>query len=763
MHKVKTWGIPLAVLCAIPLAAGAQQGLQLKSQPTLMLLPPDTPEPLPVFLEADTLRGHAEKETEAEGSARLRKRGKAVFADRMRYDKPSDEITADGNVRIEQQGSVAEGPRLRYNLTTERGHMENPSYTLHRDPRGTTTIQSRTREATDARGTAERMLFEGPGQYRAQRAEYTTCGPGDDDWYLRAKELTIDKMRDVGTARDGSIVFLGTPIFYSPYLSFTLHQERKSGFLAPTYGNTSNGGPELTVPYYWNIAPNYDATISPRVITRRGMQINGEFRYLNPAYRGEAHGEELPDDRVFAGRERHAYFLNHTQALPYGWAGTLNVNRVSDDQYFADLAKTVAVTSQVNLSNDVTLVRAGTWGGPTNLYTFVAYAQQWQTLQVDPLAPITPPYDRTPQLTLTASRPDLLHTDFDFQGHYVRFVHPALVSGSRLMAYPSISVPLQTSYAYLTPKLGVTMTKYSIEQNASGFEDHTRTLPVFSADSGLVFERQATIGGASFVQTLEPRLYYVYIPFQNQSGIPVFDTGLQDINFATIYAENQFAGWDRVNDANQLTVGLTTRFLSADTGSERLRVGVAQRYYFTIPKVTLPGVAAPTSSSSDLLAALTGTVAPHWFADAGVQYNTDSSEVKRFNVGVRYQPAPGKVLNMSYRETADTVQQTDVSGQWPLGRGWTAVGRWNYSLLDNLSVETLGGIEYTAGCWVFRAIAHRFATTSQKYTSAFFVQLELNGVASIGSNPLEALRRNIGGYVRDPRNPTPLESRGALY
>jgi LPS-assembly protein len=759
MHKLKLQGISLAVMCALPLAASAQEGLKLKSQPTLLLIPPQPKEDLPVFLEADTLRGHAEQETEAEGNVRLRRRDQAVFADWMRYEKPTEDVIAEGNVRIEQGPDVTEGSWLKYNLESDRGFMQNPNYTLHKEPGATG--QKRSFEATDARGTAERLLFEGPKRYRAEHAEYTTCGPGNDDWYVRATELTIDKTRDVGTARDASIVFKGVPIFYSPYLSFTLHQERKSGFLAPHYGSTSKGGGDFTFPYYWNIAPNRDATISPRVITRRGVMLDTEFRYLDPQYNGLAQAEILPDDRAFNGKERHAYFLRHTHTLPYGWNGALNVQRVSDNTYFTDLSTKIALTSQVVLPADATLSRGGVWGD-SGIYSFSAFFQRFQTLQVDPLVPVTPPYNREPQLTFIASRPDVFFTDFDFQSQAAAFEHPTLVSGKRVIAYPSLSVPLQTAYSYVTPKVGAHLTRYFIEPNTSGFKDQSRTVPISSVDSGLIFERPVTWGGKPFLQTLEPKLYYVYIPFKDQSRIPIFDTGQQDINFSTIYSENQFAGGDRINDANQVTLGINSRLLSTDTGSELLRAGVAQRFYFDTQQVTLPGVPVRTSSSSDLLAAISGTFAPHWTAEAGWQYSTNFSQTQKFNVGTRYQPAPGKVLNLTYRETINSIRQTDVSAQWPIGTHWTGLARWNYSLREDRTLESLFGAEYNGDCWVLRIVAHRFAVTTQQTSTSFFVQLELNGVSRIGSNPLDTLRRNIGGYVRDPRAPRPEELHGPI-
>ncbi len=761
MHKLQITRISLAVLCALPLAAGAQQGLKLKPQPSLTLLPPAVREDTPLFLDADRLQGHSDRETEALGNVRLRKRGHALFADRLLYDKPTDEVTAEGGVRMERGADVVEGARLKYNLETERGFMEAPSYRLHKSE--IAGGEQKLFRETDARGTAERILFEGPGLYRAQRGEYTACAPGNDDWYLRAGELDIDKARDLGVARNASIVFMGTPIFYSPYLSFSLHQERKSGFITPHYGSTDKGGAEFTLPYYWNIAPNRDATISPRLMTRRGMLIGNEFRYLDPGYLGIARADIMPEDDARGGERRWAYNLRHDQTLPGGWFGSLNLQKVSDDTYFTDLSTQIAATSQVLLPREGMIGRNGSWGS-AGYYGFNALVQRWQTLQADPLALVTPPYNRLPQLTLNAGREDVLRSDLDFYGHYVGFDHPTQINGRRALAYPSLSLPLQTSYASITPKLGLNVTRYALDPNTAGFTGQTRTLPIFSADSGIVFERPAEIGGSSFLQTLEPRLYYVYIPYKDQSRIPVFDSGQQDINFTTVYSENQFAGWDRINDANQMTLGISSRLIDSASGRERLRAGLAQRYYFETQRVTLPGVAPRTSTSSDLLAMLSGSVAPNWTADAGVQYSTNFSQTQKFNVGARYQPQPGRVLNLSYRETLNVLRQTDISAQWPVGAGWTALARWNYSMLDQRTLEGLAGVEYNGDCWSLRVVAHRFATALQQTSTTFFVQLELNGVSRIGSNPMETLKRNIGGYVRlDPRESRPDAPRTPYY
>ena len=765
MHKPLA-SVSLALCCALPPAAHAQEGLRLKTHPSLKLEPAAASDASPVFIEADRVQGRTERETEAEGSVRLRKRGQTVFADWLRHDAGTDEVTATGNVRIQQGGDLVEGERLRYHLGTDRGQMDAPRYTLTPEPRPaqpsavTAPVQPRF-SGGDARGRAERLLFEGRRQYRAQQAEYTTCEPGNDDWYIRSGELHIDKDRDVGTARDASVVFMGHTILYSPYLSFSLHQQRKSGILTPHYGSSSQSGAELTVPYYWNIAPNYDATFYPRVMSKRGLQLSGDFRYLKPDYSGDARLEFLPDDRQ-RGDDRYGIFVKHAHELPGGWSSTVNYNRVSDSQYFTDLTTAIALTSQANLPQEGTLSRTGTWGAG-GIYGVTALVQHWQTLQTDPLVPVLPPYGRQPQVTLAAQHYNFLGGELDVLGGFAAFDHPSLVNGRRIVAYPSLSVPLQTAYSHLIPKIGVHFTHYSLDRNnAAGLQDATRTLPIFSADAGLVFERDMTLGTHRLQQTLEPRLYYVYIPFRDQSRLPNFDSGVQDINMATIFTENQFSGQDRINDANQVTYGITSRLITSSNGVELLRGALAQRHYFQSQRVTVPALppgftgAAPAvpppqptqSSSSDLLAAFSGEIVSNWVADVGWQYNTDHSQTQKFNVGVHYRPQPGKVVNLVYRDTIDSVRQTDVSAQWPLTAQWTALGRWNYSLRDDRTLEALAGFEYNGGCWALRVVGHRFAIATQQASTSIFVQLELNGVSRIGSNPMDTLRNNISGFMR---------------
>ncbi len=736
--------IALLVSCACGYAGAADDtaiglkpgsgGIQLKLQPSFIRIPTDNKDQLPLFIEADRIQGHQNREIEAEGAAHLRRRGQAISADWLRYDLPEDEVNAQGNVRLEQRGDVLEGTKMRLKLDTERGAMEKPKYRVQVN-------------ATTGRGEGERLVFEGQGKYRMLGGNYTSCEVGNDDWFVRASDFEIDKGREIGTARNASIVFLGAPILYSPYLSFSLDRQRKSGFLAPTFGVTGNSGYEFSIPYYWNMAPNYDATFIPRTMAKRGVHLQNEFRYLDPRFKGELHYDILPNDRVKNNENRSFFSLLHSQTLGYGWGGSLNIQRVSDDTYYTDLSTLLGVTSQSVLPRQGVLARGGSWGG-TGSWGFSALVHNWQTLQANPLSPITSPYNRS-QLNFGASKQNVGLTDFEFNSNFTDYRHPTLVNAKRSVAYPSLSLPLQSSFGYLTPKLGMHLARYDLEATTTAAATNlNRTVPIFSTESGVVFERNASMYGQNLLQTLEPKIYYVYIPTRNQSQLPNFEGGLQDVNFVTLNTENQFSGSDRINDANQVTVSVTSRLLQQESGIERLRAGFGQRFYFKSQEVTLPGVPARTSSNSDLLATLSGAVAPHWTADTGWQYTTDTSRTQKLTGGVRYRPEPGKVINVGYRYQRDVLRQVDVSSQWPLTSRLSGVARWNYSIPDSKMIEGLAGLEYNGGCWAFRVVATSFTTGAQVQATSIFMQLELNGVSKIGSNPLDVLRRNIAGYSR---------------
>jgi LPS-assembly protein len=707
-------------------------------------------ETLPTFIAADHIAGMNDVEVVADGNVELRKRNSILLSDRLTYWQLADEMEAEGNVRLSRDGDRVRGPKMRMKMEDSTGFFEQPEYSIRRIKTGsaatlwTGTEERASSDLTTGKGAAARMEFEGEGKYRLTDATYSTCAPAagrDPDWFARTSDLRLDYDDETGTARDATLYFKGVPILYSPWMSFSLNHERKSGLLTPTFGSTSRGGIEYTQPFYWNIAQNMDATIAPRFMAKRGTLWNGEYRYMQPNYSGTIQGQFLPEDKL-EKRRRSSYSLSHGQNLGYGFSGSLALNGVSDDTYFTDLANGSSVIAQTNLLRQGTLSYGSTWWSANLL------AQSYQTLQDPSLPPVTEPYKRLPQLTVNASRSDLpLGMSFAFSGEHVSFRNPTLVQARRFTLYPQISLPLQTEVFSLTPKLGLHSTRYNLDRQAAGTPDKlTRNVPIFSVDSGVTFERELDWFGTKVTQTLEPRLYYLYVPVRDQSLIPIFDTGATGFDFAQIFAENRYGGGDRIGDANQATVMVTSRLLDPLTGAESIRAAFGQRFYFSTQNVGLPGEVLRSDRQTDFLGSLSGRILPKVYADIGVQYNPRLSRVERLNVGGRYQPEPGKVLNAGYRYTRDQLGQIDISGQWPLFDGWHAVGRFNYSTLDKRMVESVAGLEYDGGCWVGRIVMQRLATQTQASNTALFFQLELNGFARVGSNPLEILKRNVPGY-----------------
>ncbi len=732
MHRIRiTAALPLLICLLASPATAADIGLKLRSQPSLIPYEDGGDEPTPLFFEADRVQGHLERELEAEGHVQMRRRGEAIFSDYLYYAFPEQELTATGNMRFEHHGDVLTGDKLSYNLQRESGYVDKPTYNFPR---------------YRARGSAGKLIIESRDRYKVEKATYTNCEVGDDDWFIKVDRLELDRRRDIGVARNATVVFKGVPMLYSPYLDFALSGRRKTGLLAPTVGSTGQSGFEFTQPFYWNIAPDRDATVAPRFLARRGTLLNSEVRYLEPNLSGEAHGEYLPDDRL-KDESRYGYSWQHRQVFGYGFSGAFDIQGVSDDTYFTDLSDKIAATSQTNLPRDASLFYDGDW------WSASARMQEFQTLQ-DPLAPVVPPYARVPQLLLSANRQTRYIADLGLYGEYVDFDHPTLINAQRQILYPSLSLPLQTSFFYVTPKVGYHYTRYGFE--GDNVPDETRELPIYSIDSAVTFERRANFRGRDFIQTLEPRLYYVNIPFRKQDQLPNFDTALADFNLAQIFTENQFTGGDRINDADQLTAAVTSRYIDPQDGNEQLRFTVGQRYYFKEQQVSLDD--SPRSfDRSDLLLAMSGKITSRWLADLGLQYSANTSRVERSNAALRYQPEIGKLLNLGYRFTRDTLEQVDVSAQWPLGGRWNGLARWNYTLQDKRLLEGLAGVEYNAGCWAARFVLHRFVSATQEYVNSMFFQLELNGVSRIGSNPLEVLRQNITGYTKT-NEPQPVET-----
>ncbi len=765
--------VVFTLLCVFVHPALAEEARALQKDKT------GTTQDAPVFLEADNLTGDKKDQVEATGNAILTKSGQKVRADRLSYNQETSDTEGLGSVVIEQNGNTISGPYAKLNMDTHAGFMEQPVFFL---------------KETGGRGSGDIAHIQDQQHFTLQdNVTYTTCRADEQDWLVRMNSLEIDRDQQVGTARQAWVEFMDVPILYSPWMDFPLGNQRRSGFLSPTFGGTNTSGSELILPYYWNIAPNYDATFAPRILAKRGLQLNNEFRYLGSSYAGEVHADVLPNDSL-TGTNRTRFSLLHNESFGGGLTGGINYSHVSDDAYYRDLADVINITSQANLMQDGELnYNAGWWHSTARL-------QRYQTLQ-DPLAPVAIPYARLPQLLLNGTR-SYDGANFGFAGEFVSFSHPTAVNGQRLVMAPSVSYPLiNTPAYYLTPKFTLNSTQYVMgNNNATNLPDSSRTLPLFSLDSGAAFERNMSLLGKNYLNTLEPRAYYVYVPYKQQDQLPIFDSAQPPLSFAQMFTENRFVGSDRIGDANQVTLAVISRFLGPDDGVEHLKLSVGERFSFSTPQVNL---VAPTTSNnkSDILLAASGSISGAWSFSSELQYSPALSSTQHYNIAASYRPEAGKVLNLGYRFFSSTVgslisgvasptgsamvngvlypttygipyttiggnnyavstpalRQINISGQWPLSKHWVAVGQWNYSFMDNMLLNGVAGFEYNQDCWTLRMVVHSFTAglvlnsagmAVPQNSTGILVQLELNDLIRVGSDPLQLLKQSVPGYTK---------------
>lgn len=749
-----------ALLAGSAWAQASDPAEPIELRPSTALQPPPQGEAarrLPIILRADSISGQPDLQTVAEGGVEFRRGGTLVRADRLSYDLPEDLATARGNVLIRRDGNVFSGPELQLKLQRFEGFFANPTYFLGQ---------------TGAGGTAQRIDFLGEKRAVATDATYTSCradgSEGRPAWQLTTGKLSLDLANNEGVAEDAVLRFYGVPILAAPHMSFPLAEERKSGWLPPSFGLDTRSGFQVSIPYYWNIAPNRDATFTPGTSLRRGESLGTEIRYLEPNYSGQASLNLLPHDRL-TGTRRFA--LNGVHDSDFGDELRLQMRllRVSDDNYWKDFPHEVPSLTPRLLASDYLLSRP--WGD-WNTY---ARLQQWQVLQTTDLSTrIEAPYQRSPQIGARYAAPAAAGFELGFEGEFNRFTNPANASltprptGVRLHALGSISRPYVTPGWTLTPKLAFNAASYSLDEQVGGLQRNTsRIIPTLSLDSAWVFERETHLFGRAVRQTLEPRLQYVNTPYRDQSGLPNFDASAKDFNFDSIFTENTFNGVDRVSDGHQVTAGVTTRVVDPNTGAEQLRLGIAQRYLLRDQLVT-PDATPLTGRVSDLLLVGSTTLVPAWTLDGSLQYSPDSGRVNRSVIAARYSPGPFRTVSAAYRFTRGLSEQVELGWQWPIygstptesrsaartgdapakgcNGSWYGVGRVNYSTLERRLTDAVVGFEYDAGCWIGRVVASRLSTGRSEATTRFLLQLELVGLSRLGINPLQVLKDNIPGY-----------------
>ena len=668
-------------------------------------------------------------------------------SDELSYTPDLEVFDARGNVRVWDDGMFVSGDSARADIEHEVTTVSGTATYVIREWHG--------------HGSAARISAIADERLTAADATYTTCdpdGPDDPDWRITASHVEFDRAADVGVARHAWLELDGTPVFYVPWFSFPLSDRRKSGFLSPTFGVDRSNGIDVTSPYYFNLAPNYDATLSARAMSERGVQAQGEFRFLSRTYgTGRAAARYLPFDREFDD-DRAGFDIDHRHRWTSRWSTDARFEWVSDADFYEDFGANLAQASQTHLLRRMDANYLG--DGWTTRVRFEDYLTADRTIP-----PAGRPYARIPQILFgTYGTERNRRVNVRTKAEVTYFEKEAHTSGMRADLRPSLSYPIRTAGTFLVPRVTLDVTQYALHA-AEGVtladDSPSRVLPILSLDGGMFLERPLVLQGRNLTHTLEPRLYYLHVPFERQSHLPDFDTSLSSFSFAQLFRENRYSGRDRIGDANQLTLALTSRLL--DEGSDEVaRASIGQIRYFRDREVVLgEGEEPDTTRVSDLVAEIEVRPSRGWRLRTGVQYDSNADRTTKGVVNVRYQPNRSSVVNAAYRFVRDAdpsmyIEQADLSFAWPLGTHWRTVGRWNFALGEETdrTLEAFAGLEYESCCWGFRTVVRRFfrgdsADGEDRYSHGVFLQLELKGLTDAGGSAEAFLRRSIPGYENE--------------
>lgn len=687
-----------------------------------------------------------------EGDAAIEYRGRTLEAENARYDRERGEVTIDGDLSFLGAGIRLESSNARFDLDDDVFETGESLYEI--DVNG--------RRATGRAGAMSRLE---DGRFALDEATYSSCPPGDESWFIRAREIRLDRENGIGTARGIVLRFKGVPLLAVPAFSFPIGPQRKTGFLAPSLARSDSTGFELSVPWYWNIRPSLDATFTPRLTTRRGAILQSEVRYLNDQGRWTLEGDYLRD-RQRGGEARSFARLAHDGRFEEGVTTRVEASTVSDKDYFDDLGNSLESASITHLERTAELAVER---GPV---TAIARLQSFQTVDAD-IAAAERPYRRVPQMAVRVQAEPRFGLHAEIEGEFVYFDRSESVTGVRTELQPRVSLPLSGKAWFLRPTYAQRLTYYRLNNtNGENANDISRNVPTFAVDGGLFFDRVRDTNGA--VQTLEPRLFYLKVPYLDQSRIPLFDTAAFDFNISQLFRENRFSGADRIADAEQLSLALTTRFIDGNDGGERLRASIGQIHYFADRRVTLdPGTAGTAGTAggtgfaadadraaaleegrrdtSDFVGEASVDLGRDWLGSGSIQWNADEARTVRGAFLLSYRPEDGRLFNFA-RRVVDTgtraeTDQLDVSALWPIGDSWRVAGRWNYSLDQNVSIESLVGLEYDSCCWALRLAARRYISDDGlDHDTAAYLQLVLKGLAPVGQNYGGLLEDAVLGY-----------------
>lgn len=647
----------------------------------------------------------------------------SLSAERASYDRGNETVQVIGRTtyRDSDVNVFAEGAQLR--ADAEQIFFDRAGFELLTRP---------------ARGSADGLLLGNDNTVELSAVNFTTCPTDGVAWELLAREILLDVDRGFGTARGVKFEFRGVPLLYAPYFTFPIDDRRKSGFLTPQFAERDRTGLDIGVPYYLNLAPNYDMTLEPRYMSERGMQLNGDFRYLMPRSTGQLGFEFLPDDSQLDRTRRYVNFAHET-IFGRNWQLLAGIAEVSDDAYFEDLGDSLSITSQTHLNRFFDL------GFYADNWSLRSRFQNYQTIDAL-IESADRPYERVPQIVFDGRWGGRV-VGFESMTELVNFDRDVGTTGWRFDSTQELSLMLARAGMYLTPAVAYRQTNYWLDGTAPGEpRDLKRGLPIASIDSGLTFERSAGADGG-FIQTLEPRLLYVHVPFEDQANLPVFDTIVPDFNLVQLFRKYQFSGPDRIADTEQVSFGVSTRLIDSATGQERLRATLGQTRYLEAQNVSLPNGRPNDADASDYVAEMALRLSDTWNLDFGYQWNSETEDTARAETRFEFRPQADRLFGFGYRYRRSLLEQGDVSMVWPIGERWRVIGHYSYSLLEEEPLEQFVGWEYEACCWRIRLVGRRYVSSRTGETdSAITIQLELKGLTESSGAPEELLDRGILGY-----------------
>ena len=643
------------------------------------------------------------------GAVTIRQGDKVFSAEQVSFDEATRRVTVTSESLFRNKDVIIRSREAQFDLNGETGAFVGTEFTL---------------PGRAARGEAERIEIDTKGRAHLYDTSYTTCGPKSDAWYLDASSIRLDQKEGLGTARNTRLRLAGVPVLYLPYFQFPIDDRRRTGLLYPTIGQSSGSGMDVRWPVYLNLAANYDATVTPRYMSERGLQSGVDFRYLLHKGEGTMRYEYL-DDRKF-GQDRSLFRLDHHNLFNKRMALEATYSETSDREYFEDLGGTLQSSSITHLEQTAKL----TYQAPAS-YTITALVQNFQPIATT-LTQVDDPYKRLPQIRFRTRTGRFLDTRAGIESEYVNFARDDSVEGSRLVLAPYLQFERQSAAWYATGQADLQHTRYELRETQAGQpESPERTLPVISAETGLRFERVTESG---HLQTLTPRAFALYVPYEDQDDLPIFDTGEPDFDFVQLLARNRFSGDDRLADARHVAGAATLRELDPQSGEALWSASIGQLYRFDAPRVGLPDVPPPERGATEFIGQFDYRLTRSWRAVVAAQWAPEDSEFERTQFALRYRaPDRHSQFDIAYRYRRDILEQADMSFMTPIGGGWKFAARTRYSLQDNESRENFAGFEYGTCCWAVRVSWRRFiGDASGDFDSGVYLQLQLKGLGSLG-------------------------------